>query len=376
MRRSLTTTVVEFAAASLPWAVRDRHRTEWLYALDHGPADGTSRATVTGRALRTALLADRMSVPSPAHGTVQATRRLRVGAVNVVLAAVWLVVLFGFSASWPLASGAGLVMLGHAAIGTLQLQLAARWLGGASRTAVGLVVVALLLGATGVVLVATLRPGGAWLALAAVGCGTVGLGLAEAAGTVLPRVVHPPDPPGRRRAIMIGTALGSGVLGFGVLGSTVLGPRLMVPGVPLAELWRQMQAVGEAYTTHAGAVGIGACLAGAPLLVALVATRWFSPTTRDAIRLLALGVLAGLTLTGMHAFGIGMSLGDTFPTTAGGANVITVACVLLWLVALEVIAWSRPAAAPLPPASVPLPDGPWHDPAARRQGPTWSASVT
>lgn len=348
--------IVELAAASLPWAIRDRYREEWLHDLEHAEDAGVRPGDVAWGAVRTAITADRMQAPSPAHAILQA--RVRIDAAGMHGSVFAMLVVIAFSIAPAGVGAASLVLaaaaLVHSAVLIAQLHLAAATIGGASRLAGPLWLLGLVPLATAAAL--ALAGDGTWFAWA------MGCAVCMVASGVVVEATKPPKPAlvesvrqrARKRLLGASAALGALTVVLCLLEALVLLPLRWAPGAGLGEAWRAIIAAGGPATPLAAA-GIVLALIVVPLtLGGLGAARW-ARSERGILTWAAGGAFVAVMLA--HGYGVFLAfdlLAGSNPTAARGVVLPLLAGLLLHFTYR-----GGPDLAPLPPASVPLPPGPW-----------------
>lgn len=348
--------IVELAAASLPWAVRDRYREEWLHDLEHADEVGASASDVAWGAVRTAITADRMQAPSPAHALLQA--RLRVDAAGVHGSVSLMLVIFAFSFG-PAAVDVVPVLLGSAALANsaiviVRLHLAARTIGGAARLAAPLWILGLLLVAVAGARALVGDDGWFGAAMAGAACAAASALTIGAVRPPKPFVVERVRPAVRRRLLIVGAGLGAVTTALSMLDALVLLPLRLTPGATLDDAWRSLVAAGGPASPLITAAVVVGIMIGPLTLGALGATRW-ARTERGILSWAAGGAFVAVMLTPAYA----VALASTAELTAPAPVIGSIPPLLAGLL-LHFSYRGGPDLAPLPPASVPLPPGPWH----------------
>lgn len=347
--------VVELAAASLPWAIRDRYLEEWLHDLEHAAEAGVRRGDIAWGAVRTAITADRLQAPSVAHAILQARLRIDSAGMHAGIA-MMLAILAHVSSPQQVAAIAAILATGavlHSIVVVVQLQLAAATLGGMLRFAglswaVGAAVAAVAAGMAAV---------GAdvawWVWLVAASCCILCMTLAELRKPPKPEVVERVPPRDRRPLLLVSASLVAATVALALLDGVVLAPLLRTPGATLDAAWGTVGAAAGPSSPLAAA----ALLAGLLLVPAAAgvfgAARW-ARSRRGMLGWAAGGAM--VAVIGAHAFATVLA-GQLQPmhSTPGSVLLPLLAGALLHLTAR-----AHRDLAPLPPASVPLPPGPWH----------------
>ncbi|WP_347755220.1 hypothetical protein [Agrococcus sp. ProA11] len=349
--------VVELAAAALPWAVRDRYREEWLHDLAHADVVGVRRGEIAWGALRTAITADRMQAPSPAHAILQARLRIDAAVLHATIAMMLIFLAFGAAPvgiATLLLAGAAFV---HSAVLVVQLSLASTTIGGAVRFAAPLWLLGLIALAAAAAL--ALRDGGGWFgwAMAGAACMAASALTIEAAKPPKPAVVESVRPAARRRMLATGAVLGAIAVAVSLLDALVLLPLRRSPGATLDEAWRAFTASGGPASPLVAAALVAAIMVVPLALGAVGAARW-ARTERGILSWATGGVL--VSVLSMPAYAAIIAFADP----AGVHPMPTVGALQPLLAGVLVHFAYRGGAdlAPLPPASVPLPPGPWNAP--------------
>lgn len=336
---------VELAAASLPWAIRDRYREEWRHDLEHAGEAGVRQADVAWGAVRAAIIVDRMQAPSTAHAILQA--RLRIDSAGTHGSTAMLLGLIAWQ-SRILEGGAVtfvlvLAVILHAIVMLVQLQLAALIVGGRVQLAVPVWIVGGALAAGAAVLGLAGHAAPWWLWIAAAGCCITASILAEAHKPAKPELHERVRPGMRHRLLLVGAATSALTVALCLLEALVVLPLRSVPGADLAEAWRTL--------------GAGGWLAS-PLLAGLL-------LTAAMLVPLALGMLGARrarTERGMLGWAASGALFAVIATLIFCSLIAPITTILPLLAGalLHLTMRSNRDLAPLPPASVPLPPGPWH----------------
>ncbi|WP_206447943.1 hypothetical protein [Agrococcus sp. KRD186] len=365
MKGRLTQGVVELAAASLPWAIRDRYREEWLHDLAHAAEVGVHPRDVAWGAVRTAITADRMQAPSTAHAILQARLRIDSAGTHGTIAMTQLVIMFvtGAGAGSGMGVGVGaptvvgvllaLTALIHSVFIVVQLHLAWTVIGGAIRFAALLWGLGIVL-ALAAALLALNRVDQWWML-------SWGAGACLAASSILADARKPPKPvlrhhvrPGSRyRLVLAGGAVGVLTIALAVLDATALVPQRWAAAMPLDAAWAAVGASGGPSSPLAAGAQLAALMLVPIVLCLFVAGRW-ARSERGILGWVSSGSLLAAFVAFFHATALTLGL----PVTTS-----TPVYVILPLVAgalMELVYRGLPRLAALPPASVPLPPGPWH----------------
>lgn len=351
--------LVRLAARTLPAAVRDRYREEWLADLAGAADAGVSRTSIAVGALTTAITIDRLdpAVSGLALGVVF-RHRLRVaaglGLAGLVLLAGWYLY-GGYSSLGGVVASAGVVVLlgalALAAAGVVALLGAAAVAARSGRAAISvvLVLVPVLAGA----LVVTRLVGVLLLVAAPVAL------LLAIVSVALSGSVRRTVPVASRLALVVVFGVAAlATCAVGILHVFVWNPLARVPGLTLDEIYARLAAAREGVAAVPWSVAWAAVtvLAVVALIVFAVAPRTARFATTRRLTVLGLFLVSGTTLLGfLPAFGMGMGLADTFATSGGDAAatgpllaVIGQAC----LAAALLVAFVRPIT-PEPVAEVP-----------------------
>lgn len=348
--------IVELAAASLPWAVRDRYREEWLHDLEHADEVGARPGDVAWGAVRTAVTIDRMQAPSPAHALLQA--RLRVDAAGMHGTVSLMLVMIAFSFG-PARVDVVTVLLASAALANsvlviVRLHLAARTIGGVARLAAPLWMLGLVLVAVAGALALAGDDGWFGVATAGAACAAASALAVGAVRPPKPFVVERVRPAVRRRLLIVGAGLGAGVVALSLLDALVLLPLRLTPGATLDEAWSALIAAGgPASPLIAAAVMAGIMIV--PLALGAVGAMRWARTERGILSWAAGGAFFAVMVTPAYGAVLALTAELTAPTPSIGSIPPLLAGLLLHFTYR-----GGPDLAPLPPASVPLPPGPWH----------------
>lgn len=350
--------IVELAAASLPWAIRDRYREEWLHDLAHAEEAGVRRGDIAWGAVRTAITADLLQAPSAAHAILQA--RLRIDAAGLYGGMAMMLTIFAWYGSmWQGVGVVALLLLFWAVlygIGTIVLlQLAASTLGGMVRLAGPAWLLGMILaGAVG--LISTARANvefWPWFLPAA--CFLASTGLAEFRKPPKPGVDEHMTATARRRFLLIGAAIGVLSVAIALLDAMVLMPLSRAPDATLAEAWLEIaDAGGPASPLVAGVILAGVMLV--PVALAFLAAARWARSTRAVLGWIA----AASFFAAMVAYLFATFIANEFPYERAAGAPGTVILPLLAGVLIHFTSRATRDLAPLPPASVSLPPGPWH----------------
>ncbi|WP_413317603.1 hypothetical protein AA0Z99_11835 [Agrococcus sp. 1P02AA] len=351
---------MELAAASLPWAIRDRYREEWLHDLAHAEEAGVRRGDIAWAAVRTAITADRMQAPSIAHAILQARRRIDSGGAHLALV-VYLTIFALQSVMWgvmPVAILLGLGALTHVVLSAAQIHLASRMVGGLSRFAMPLLLLGLVLIASSLLLPLLMRELPWWSFLVGIGGGACLVGLMlciEGSKPPKPELTHCLRPPVRRRLLVLGTAIGVAAILLVVLDVVVLVPARWAAMLPIADTWATIAAAGGPASPLAAAGQLIAMML-VPIAISIaVAARW-ARSERAVLVRTTVGALGGIFVAFVHA----TTLANMLPFSSDGTQGAAVILPLIAGVLLEITTRQHRDLAPLPPASVPIPPGPWH----------------
>ncbi|WP_405218772.1 hypothetical protein [Agrococcus sp. Ld7] len=245
-------------------------------------------------------------------------------------------------------------VLVHSAVLVVQLHLAGVTVGGAARLAAPL----WLLGLIPVAIAAALALAGdahwfgwagpAWACLIASGIA------AEVGKPPKPWLTEVVRPAMRPRLRAVGAALLTLTAVLCLLEALVLLPLRSAPG-SLPDGWRAIAAAGGPSSPLAAAAVIVALIVVPLALGGLGARRW-ARSERSILGWAGAGALVAVMLT--HGYGVWLAadLSPGIPQAAARGIVLP----LLAGVLLHFLHRAGPDTAPLPPASVPLPPGPWH----------------
>ena len=332
--------VVELAAASLPWAIRDRYREEWLHDLEHAGEAGVRPAGVAWGAVRTANTADRMQAPSLTHAILQA--RLRIDAAGVHASIAIMLAAFAFHGipspivvvSASLLAGALL----HSLALAVRLQLAAATLGGRLRFAGPVWLLGVVLGGVTVLTGATELETAWWSWMLPVGCCLASLLLSESRKPPKPDVRESLAPVARHRMLLVGSTIGGLTVALALLDALVIVPLLGGTTAPV------------------GAVGI---LAGVMLLIIVASVLGAARWGRSSRAILAWSA-AGSFVAAVAAYTSATAVAFDLPAASTPAAPLTVLLPLVGGALVHCTTATYRDLAPLPPASVPIPPGPWH----------------
>lgn len=350
--------IVELAAASLPWAIRDRYREEWLHDLAHAEEAGVRRGDVAWGAVRTAITADRMQAPSTAHAIVQARLRIdaagRYGGIAVMLTIfAWYGTMSQEVNVFVLLLLVWAVLYGIATI--VLLQLAASTLGGLVRLAGPVWMLGMIL--AGAVALAHTASATVefWPWFLPAACVLASTGLAEFRKPPKPDVDEHMTATARQRFLLIGAAIGVLSVAIALLDAMVLMPVGRAPDATLAEAWLMIaDAGGPASPLVTGVILAGIMLV--PVALAFLAAARWARSTRAVLGWIA----SGGFFAAMVAYSFTTFIANELPYERAAVAPGTVILPLLAGVLIHFTSRSNRELAPLPPASVPLPPGPWH----------------
>ena len=338
--------IVELAAASLPWAIRDRYREEWLHDLEHADEVDVRPRDIAWGAVRTAITADRMQAPSTAHALLQA--RVRVDSAGMHGSIATMLGLIAWQARMldaaPIALAIVIVALLHSVAVLALLRFAAVTLGGRLRFAGPL-------WGLGVVLAAAAAVSGIagdeqlwWTWLVSAACIITSAVLADSGKPPKPVLLERVRPGMRRPLLLLGWTIGALTVALCLIEALVIVPLRRVPGASLGEAWSSISAAGGPASPLL-ATALLLPIALAPIPVGMIGAMRWARTER-----------------GMLGWAAGGALFAAIGTVAL-CSIIAPISTILPLLAAALVHLTTPAQGdltPLPPASVPLPPGPWH----------------
>lgn len=348
--------LVELAAATLPWAIRDRYREEWLHDLEHAAEAGVRRGDIAWGAVRTAITVDRLQAPSTAHAILQARLRIDSAGMHASIAALQLFVVF---TTWPQTGPViGLLIvlpvLAHSAVLVMQLHLAWSIVGGRTRWAAALWLAGLAFAAVAAAWALTDDERWTWVAIPAGLCIGLSSSFAQSSKPPKPELEERVRPRARRRLLLLASAIGGATVVVAAIDALVLLPLRWTEAGSLTDAWHAIDR-STALTPLAASASLILSMA-VPIAVGLLgASRW-ARSERGILGWAAAGSLLGVVVALINTTAAAANL----PALAGHAAPMATLLPLLAAVLFECWGRANGDAAPLPPASMPIPEGPWH----------------
>ncbi|TQL47203.1 hypothetical protein FB562_0255 [Homoserinimonas aerilata] len=301
-------------ASTLPWATRERYREEWLADAEGAGEAGVTQGSVLLGAAAMAVRVNRLAAPDDDTALIATFRRVRWGTALLLASGVigfgsWV----GAGSTVPEVTVAIALMFVVAALA--QLGLVARFRGGYTWLAFGLVVIGLGLGVLSLTQIRLLAVLGLFATLA-------GLILFLVSGPVrmAPSGRGTSSPAARIVAGVAVSLVLVGAVALGALDGFVWMPVALSGGMPLDELRAMMVAANELNSADVMIVIWVVFWAIASLLPAALAVARKRVRVRTIV-LLGLGILATLIFFQWWAtFSMGMGVADTVPGASGGMS--------------------------------------------------------